>query len=148
MSQPLLSTSFYLPKDFEESRRKLIDEITKIKSVVNRNARGEFFKTETNTAQVLFGGTANNRTIFRKTFQGAALANIGVTNIAHGLTFDANLSFLKFIGTATDPVGFTAISLPSTGVTMTIDATNIILTTTVNLSAYTTVYVILEYMKS
>ena len=148
MSQPLLSTTFYLPESFEGSRRTLIDEITKIKSLVNRNTRGEFFLSETNSAQVLFGGTSNNRPIFRKTFDFGALPNTAAKNLAHGLTFDANMSFVKITAVATDPVNFLSFPIPTTGVTISLDATNIIITTTSDLTAYTNCFVILEYIKA
>ena len=147
MSQPLLSTNFYLPEGYPESRRKLIEEITRIKSIVSRNARGEFFLSETNSAQVLFGGSANNRVIFRKVFDFGALTNSSTKTLAHGLTFNASLAFFKISAVATDPVNFLSFPIPTTGVTIDIDANDIRITTTSDLTAYTTTFVILEYIK-
>lgn len=88
------------------------------------------------------------RTVFRKVIPFGALPNAGTKSVAHGITFDINFTLVDMWASATDPVGFTAITFAYGGtvVYLNMDATNVNITTTGNLSNYTRTYVCIEYL--
>ncbi len=80
------------------------------------------------------------------------MANTGTTNIAHNITgINNNWSFTRIYGVAFSPVATRWIPLPNGGpafeVQLDVDATNINITTTANLTAFTSSTVILEFFK-
>ena len=97
------------------------------------------------------------RDVFRKVIDFGALPNAATKSVAHGITTTQNMTLTRFYATATDPAAATLnigipipyvnVAAPADGVQMTIDATNInITTTTANYTAYTRCFVIVEYM--
>lgn len=92
--------------------------------------------------------SADQRQELRKTFLfTGALPNIGTQNIAHGITVTANTTWTLIQGTATNP-GVGGVSLNSSSATITVTTSNIVITTTVDLSAYTITYIVLQYLQS
>lgn len=153
MSGPILPTSFFIPEDYLKARVVLIDDIQRIKRAINRKSTGEYYEQEVNTAQSLFGGTSNNKTVFRKTIDFGALPDNASKSVAHGIPFDSNYKFLKIFGSSTDQTAISAIPLPYSSPTLTdnisleVDGTNVTVTTGADYSAYTETLIILEYVK-
>ena len=80
------------------------------------------------------------------------LPNAGTISVAHGIPVTANTVFTYIGGTATNP-GNSSVPLPfvDTGgahVEITVDATNVTAVTTVDWTAYTIAYVVLEWIES
>jgi len=131
--------------------------IENMASAVNTKDTSYYNTTEFLTNQTFFSGaTPNVRAAFRKVVDFGTLPNAGTKTVAHGIAFDANYRLTKVYGAASDPVAFLYIPLPYVNVSGTIvagftelslDATNIIITTTGNGTNFTTCYVIIEYTK-
>ena len=93
------------------------------------------------------------RQVFRKVINFGALPNTATKTVAHGITITATTSFTRIYGCATDPsTSFLPLPLCSTAalannITLYADATNVIISTGIDRSGYTTCYVVLEYIK-
>jgi len=98
------------------------------------------------------------RQVYRKVIDCGALPNAGVKNIAHGITFlpaAGNTTFIatRIYGAATDPAARILIPLPyssptlNQNISVSVTATNIVITTGINMTAYTTSHVVVEYLK-
>jgi hypothetical protein len=81
-----------------------------------------------------------------------ALKNTGTTTAAHNITCDANTTFTRIYGVATDPVGLTYIPLPYIDVSgafniqLYVNSTSVNIVTASNRSNFTICYVVLEYL--
>jgi len=95
------------------------------------------------------------RQVFRKVINFGALPNTATKNVAHGITFPApnTYSFTRIYGASTDPTAGSYLPIPYASATaaniieLSVDNTNVSITTGVNRVAYTTTYVVLEYIK-
>ena len=94
------------------------------------------------------------RQTFRKVINFGALPNTGTTNVAHGITCDANTIFTRIYGVATDPTGgFSYLPLPyasstaANNIELSVTGTNVSITTGIDRTAYTVCYVIVEFLK-
>ena len=98
------------------------------------------------------------RQVYRKVIDCGALPNAGVKNVAHGITFlpaAGNTTFIatRIYGAATDPAARILIPLPyssptlNQNISVSVTATNIVITTGINMTAYTTSHVVVEYLK-
>lgn len=93
------------------------------------------------------------RQVFRFVLNFGALPNTGTTSVAHGLTPTASWTFTRIYGCATNP-STEYIPIPYSSATLInnielyVDATNVNITTAADYSAYTTTYVIMEYIKT
>lgn len=88
------------------------------------------------------------RQVFRKVIDFGTLPNTGTLTVPHGLTITSAWSFTRIYATASDQIALKYIPVPSLGVNLTVDATNVIITTTANFSNYTECYVVLEFIKT
>lgn len=83
-----------------------------------------------------------------------ALPNAATKSVPHGLTPTANWTWTKLEAYATDPVTFAGLQIPFASPTLnenikiTIDATNVNITTAINYSAYTRCLVVIEMLKN
>lgn len=131
--------------------------IENIASATNTKDTGYFNTTEFLTNQTYFSGvTPNVRSVYRQVVDFGALPNAGTKTVAHNIAFDANYVLTKLYAAATDPVNFLYLPIPFVDVSGTItpgfielscNATNVIITTTGNGTAYTKCYVVIEYTK-
>ncbi len=156
--QAFLPTSIILP-ELEDSQKHnyiLTDYLKKIIASVNNKEIAQYVQTETLTGQKFF--TPNDsqkfRETFRKTVDFGALPNATSKSIPHGITVNATTVFTKIMAAATNPTGFAYIPLPyaspagADNIELSLDATSITITTASDRTAFTTCYVILEYIKS
>ena len=65
----------------------------------------------------------------------------------HGLTVTSEWQRVQIYGTATDTTGLTGIDLSRLNASIVVDATNVNITTTANLSNYNKCIVVLEFLK-
>jgi len=97
--------------------------------------------------------TATGRQVYRKVINFGTLPNAGTTNVAHGITCDANTTFTRIYGCATDPAAQSYLPLPYASTTLvnsielSVGNTNVSITTGIDRTAYTVTYVVLEYLK-
>lgn len=109
-----------------------------------------YFSTETSatsTAPVL-------RQVFRKVINFGALPNAAAKSVAHGITMTDSFIFTRIYGAASKPTAaYSYLPLPYASpvlvnnIELSVDGTNVIITTGSDRTAYTTTYVVLEYLK-
>lgn len=101
------------------------------------------------------------RQVFRIVIDFGALPNAGAKSVAHGVDtlaedIPANysgFSFTRIYGVASDTINEDYIPLPyvaganGTAVSLDVDATNVVITTSDNKTTFDTTYVVLEYIK-
>lgn len=91
---------------------------------------------------------------YRKTIDFGALPNTATKTVAHGIAFTTAFKLTQLYGAATDPVNRLYISLPFSSPTLnqnillSVDATNITITTAIDYSAFTLCNVVIEYSKN
>lgn len=108
----------------------------------------QFFPNPNDTTQQLRIGYRTGAIQF------GALPNNGTLSVPHGINFTTNYSFYQVYGMANNPTALTAITLPyvtssgTGGIQIEVTATNVVITTTGNYSAYTVNYLVLEYLKN
>ena len=99
--------------------------------------------------------TSGLRSVIRVTINFGALPDAGTKFVAHGITVTSTTTFTRIYATASDTTGETYIPIPFVSVSGTISAgnteisvdnTNVYITTTGNGSNYNVCYVILEYI--
>jgi hypothetical protein len=152
-----LPTSFpVVTDDLKEMMIRLYQDLTFICNTINLKETAYYTLDEFVTGQLFFPNPALNSTTpqtpvfrqaFRKLINFGTLPNAATKSVAHGLAFDSTYTFTKIYATATDPVGLVAFPIPITGTTITVDATNVNITTTANMTAYTACFCILEFIK-
>lgn len=92
------------------------------------------------------------RQVFRIVINFGALPNAGTKSAAHNIPIDSGYTFTRIYGCATDP-NTEFIPIPYSSATLNknielwVDTTNVNIKTAINYSAYTTTYVVLEYLK-
>lgn len=91
---------------------------------------------------------------FRVGIECGQLPNNGSISIAHTIPFASSYTFTFINGAATDPINLFSIPLPYASATdvenikVFIDATHITITTSMDYSAYTKSFIVLEYIKN
>lgn len=146
--QNLLADKVAYSQNDKELLRNVYRKINELVYIINTKDTGIYNNEEIFTAQqwYLEKNVGEQQIIFRKVFENIALPNAGTTSVAHGLNLDANWDFIKIYGTAKDPATPAWISL-ATLTTIDIDTTNINITSTIDLSAYTNGRIVIEYTK-
>jgi len=93
---------------------------------------------------------------FRILVNFGALPNAGTKSVAHGIKpadINSGWSFTRIYACASDPVNLLYIPIPyasgtlNKNIELSVDNTNVNITTSINYSAYTITYVVLEYLK-
>jgi|SRR5579859_5740980 len=112
---------------------------------------GQYFPNPT-----FFSGTPqapDPRTIYRTVINFGALPNTATKSVPHNITCTAATSFTRIYGAATNP-STSYIPLPFVSATdvahnieVNVDTTNVNVITGANYSAYTTTYIVLEYLQ-
>jgi len=149
---------------FKELLVRMYQNLNNMAIAVNTKDTGMYPTSEFVNSQLWFPNpalssataqTATQRQVFRKVINFGALPNAGTTNVAHGLTFDANTTITRLYGAATDPANLLYIPLPfatpaalNQNILLSANNTNIVITTGINYSAYTVCYVVIEYIKT
>lgn len=147
---------------FEEFLRKLSSNLNNIATALNLKDTGVYSADEFVCGKTYFANTtlrstsasaAAPRQVFRKVVDFGALPNATSKSVAHGLTMTASTIITDIYGGATDPSGNNYIPLPYSSPTLNNnielrgDGTNVIITTGIDRTAFTTTYVVLEYLK-
>lgn len=130
---------------------------------LNTKDSGFYVTGEFVTGQVFFPNPAYSsatqqkavmRQTYRKIINFGTLPNNTFKTMPHGLTPNSSFTFTRIYGCASDPVTFQYVPIPYASpiaagqIELSVDATNVTITTAANWTAYTVTYVILEYMKS
>ena len=146
-----------VPEKWEDARQFLVEHLKKISNAVNYREIGFFLDEELLSGKAFIPGAtvAGNpqrfRSVLRKVIDFGALPNTGTKTVAHGITFDANFTLIDLWGASTDPVNFFAINLGHAAaapdqIELYMDATNIVVKTGSNRSAFTRTFIVVEYI--
>jgi hypothetical protein len=151
-----LPTTYIIPEDSEELRIRLSQYLNNIAYAANLKDTGYYPLAEFVSGQSFFPnpalapGNANYlayRPATRKVINFGTLPNAATKSVAHGISVTNAFSFTRIYATATNPAGLIAFPIPTTGTTITVDSTNVNITTSANMTAYTTCIVVIEYLK-
>ena len=157
--QPSNSLSFQLPenisfsKDPEQFHNQFTNMYYRMAKASNNKDIGSYETTELINGQQFFGATPQTkRSIYRKVIEFGALPNAALKSVAHNISgLTANSMVTRIYGMAREPTGIIFIPIPNSGPTyplqLYVDATNISISTTVNLSTFTYCIVVMEYYK-
>jgi len=126
---------------------------------VTPSSAGGTTDIESLTGQQWFGSVSDTqsevpRTTYRKVINFGILPNTGITSIAHGIIFDASTTMTKIYGSSTDPVGLNYIPIPfvstvlAGNISITVDATNVNISTGSDRTSFTRTIIVLEYLKN
>lgn len=148
---------------FKDFLVKLYMDTNKQSIAINGKDTGTYDTEEFVTGQTFFPPTnqtssspnsAPKRQVFRKVINFGALPNTTTKTVRHDIEMNATFTFTNIRGTATDPVNSVFIPLPysslvlADNIELSLDKTNVIITTGSNWSSYLTTYVVVEYLKS
>lgn len=141
--------------EFKNLIVQLYQQINNIALVLNLKDSGYYVEQEFVNGQVFSPSPTNpyGVQVFRKVISFGALPNAGTKTVAHGLTITSGFNFTRIYGCATDP-STSFIPLPyssptlNQNISLSVDTTNVTITTAIDYSGYTTTWVILEYLKS
>lgn len=152
----LLQTTFHIPDEPDELKLKLYQYLNSIATVINAKDTGTYSRVEEANSQLYFPdpallNTDNNflvyRPVYRKVIDFGTLPNAGLKSVAHGIDITSTFSFTRIYATASNPTGLTYFPIPGSGCDITVDATNVNITTGADKTAFTKCYAVLEYIK-
>jgi len=150
-------------KEFKELLVRLGIYVNNMANILNIKDTGRYDIAEFVNGQIFFSDPTLNsgttqvpqdRQVFRKVINFGALPNAGTKSTAHGITCTSKTSFTRIYGCATDPVNKLYIPLPyasttlNQNISLSVDGTNVNVTTGINYSAYTITYLVLEYLQN
>lgn len=148
---------------FKELLVRLYQNLNSMAMSVNGRDAGIYDKTEFVNGQTFFpaatvssatSSSPDQRQVYRKVIDFGALPNAAAKAVAHGLTVTAGYSFTRIYATASDPVALRYIPIPyasgvlANNIELSVDNVNVTITTGINMVAFTTCYVVLEYLKN
>lgn len=161
-----LPESYIFPEnDPDEYDVKLRQYLNSMATAVNTKDSGLYTSEEVITGQnfiPIFSTTSSSNLIFRDVYRIAVdtgtLPSTATKSVAHGISTTEIYSIVKLYGAATDPgvstltsgipLPYVNVTTPTDGIELSIDATNILITTTTaNFSTYTRSFVVVEYIK-
>jgi hypothetical protein len=148
---------------FKELLVRLYQNLNIMALAMNRKDSGIYFQQEFINGQIFFPDPTLNsntstppipRQAFRKVINFGALPNTATKSVPHGLTITSGYTFTSIYGTANDTAGNSYIPLPfaspvlANNIAVTVDSTNVNVTTGNDRTNYTKCYIILEFIKS
>jgi len=145
-----LAYSIEFPKDPDEFREKVYDVYQKIVNAVNAKSGGLYIPVEKATSERYFekNNTQQFRNIYRMTIIFGALPNATSKSVPHNIIgWNNQYRLVHAYGAANDPADLEAIPIPNQNILLTMNSTNVTVTTTTNLSNYTLSTIVLEYSK-
>jgi hypothetical protein len=146
---------------FKELLVRLYQNMNMISLVTNRKDSALYETSEFVNGQTFFSDPALTsaspttpapRQVYRKVLNFGALPNTANKTMAHEITITAATTFTRIYGASSQP-STTFVPLPYSSsvaancIEVWVDATNVNVTTGADWSAYTTTYIILEYLK-
>lgn len=139
-----------VPETWEEGRQFLVEQLKKISNAVNVREIGWLLDEEYLSGQQfipganLTGESQQFRSVLRKVVVFPTGLIVGANSQAHNITFDANFTLMQLYGAATNSGTLVAVPLPNAVDTLSMDATNINITST---AAYNRCFVVVSYIQ-
>ena len=158
----IYNTDVTSPK-FKELLVRLVQNLNRMQILLNNKDTGLYPTQEFVCSQQYYPNPTLNstttqypalRNVFRLVINFGSLPNATTKSVAHGITCTSMVTFTRIYGTATNPstnyipIPYASCTDVAHNVELNVDATNVNITTGTNRSAYTTTYVILEYLKN
>jgi hypothetical protein len=149
--------------EFKELLVRLYQNINNISLALNLKDSGYYTIQEFLNGQVFFPNPALSSTtaqaptyrqVFRTVVNFGTLPNTASTSVAHNIDITSGYSFTRIYGAATNTGRTSFIPLPFASPTLNenikleVTNTNVVITTGIDRTAYTTCYVVVEYIKS
>lgn len=150
-------------QQFKELLVRMYQNLNNMAISLNLKETGYFPLQEFVNGQLYFPNPALNsstglyptfRQVFRTTINFGALPNTGTKSVAHNITVNAGTTFTHIYATASDTTGFNYIPIPysspvlANNIELSVDATNVNITTGSNRSNFNICYVVLELIKN
>lgn len=149
------------PPGFKELLIRLYQNVNQVTLGVNNRVSGYLYNQEFVSGKQFFPNptlnsqtpqSAQPRQIYSLVVVTGQLPNTGTTSTPHGLTPNSSWQTVSISGAASDTTGFNYITLPYASATgapieVSIDAVNVVITTTSNRSNFNFSYIIWEYFK-
>jgi hypothetical protein len=146
--------------EFKELLIRLFQDLNRMALSVNTKDAGIYDTSQFVNGQMWFPNpnplspssqSSNFRQDYRTMVNMGALLNTADNHKAHGITCDANTSFTRIYGVATNPTALTYLPLPyvdvnGNNIELYADGTQVHVITMDDKTAYTTCYVVLEYL--
>jgi len=149
----LIASKVAYSQDDKQLLRNVYRKVNDFTYIINTKDTGIYNDEEFFTSQQWYVNKAvgDQETIYRKVIDCGALPNSAIKLVAHNLnpggTIDNTWDFIKIYGVAKDPGTPQWIPLAHPDIILLVNNTNIVITTTANLSAYTDTKIIIEYIK-
>lgn len=136
------------PDNFSDFLEQFEREYQKLTDAVNSKEGGLYIPEESATFQKYFNqdDPQSTRNVYRKVIVFGALPNASSKRVQHNITLTSIARITRLYGGATDPSSIKFLPL-SNNVTLEADETDIIITTTSDLSNYRETTVVFEYTK-
>ena len=159
-------TDLILTDDYPADQRVLQDHLRKMVYAIGDREIGAYPLTEVVNGQKWFANqtkpadnqATNTRFDFRTVVNFGVLPNAGPKSVAHGITTNPLTTFTRIYATATDLTGgvfVSAVPIPfadptalANAIMISVDNTNVTITTGSNRTNFTVCYVVLEYLQT
>lgn len=150
------------PEKWEDARAFLVEHLKKISNAVNVRTIGWYLDQELLAGNAFIPGAniAGNaspqqfRQVLRMVVNFGPLPNAGTKSVPHGIVFNSNFTLINLYAAATDPIALIGFPIPYAdpialinAVALTIDSTNVNITTGTNKTNFTRCYVVIEYLQ-
>ena len=112
----------------------------------NEFVNGQTFYSDPNTNSSS-NKSSSRRQVFRKVVNFGSLPDTSLKSVAHDITVTTAYTFTRIYGTSSDTSNRVYIPVPNSDISLTVDFTNVNITTSSNLTSFGTTYVVLEYIK-
>jgi len=147
--------------EFKELVIKLYENNNEMAQIINLKDTGIYDINEFVCGQTYFPTVDSSdsrrttfRQVYRKVINFGALLDAAAKTVAHAIDITDNVTVTRVYGSSTDTTGHTYIPLPYASPTLvdnielSLDATNVIVTTGKDRTAYDTTYVVVEYLRN
>jgi len=156
--------------EFKELLVRMYQNLNTMALSINNKESAYYDTSETVKGQSFFPNTTldslsasipEHRQVYNKVINFGALPATATKSIGHGIDVKHGFTFTRIYGCSTrqentnPAVAFSAIPLPfvdpgvlANGILLSVSATNVIVTTAADYSAYDKTYIVLEYIKS
>ena len=149
--------------EFKELLVRMYQNLNNMALSINNRDAGYYITQEFVNGQTYFPNPAFNsstatypalRQVFRKVINFGALPNTAAKTVAHNITVNTGTTFTRIYANASDTTGFNYIPIPyasptlANNIELSVNATNVTITTGSNRSNFNICYVVLEYIKT
>lgn len=159
----IYATNLESPDALRELFVRMYQNLNLMATSLNTRDAGFYVKNEFVNGQIYFSNpnlssqtdvAASPRQVYRKVIVMPALQNASPTTQAHGITITPSTTFTRIYGATTNntqtsflPLPYVAVTDPDGNIQLSVTNTDVIVSPAGNRSAYTTTYVIVEYLK-